>query len=319
MKEKIQQLLSRIISKPANPKMPRPIFVIFLVVAIIAVGFSQLARTPEEPPTGEVPAEESPSITERLSEFFENIVNRGRPEDLVVELPTLPQVAPPKPLDEALLSEVERLKAEQDQDWKILEPRVSVGRVDPMRPVAIGGGADSLGLYILYVSTSKSTEFFPVGGLPQREQDKLTRIPVSGKISPPATLLEFRTWEEAIASGREASSSANEFRKALEENSVEKALILGSPVLAPREIRTHNTGLFAGMTAETISLRRISVTADNFVVGEFHASGSVFTNIREGDYLGGIFFVREYNLVDRTVTLERDHRRYIIKESPRVP
>lgn len=286
---------SDLFKQPENPNMPRPIFLIFLGIVLIV--FVVFVFSKKDKNTIKTPTEDNnnPEIVETYDgdnknkfsfnpmdwiestkeALSQDVTNYSSP---VSSLPEIPRYTEPEDqiYDETLLNVEVGNQNNIFQNEEI--PLTNIGRLDPMKPLETSTNKPSIvEEKIKYYSHKDLDKFY------SEKSVEISKIPEDQKI-------EYKTYEQALASGKIPSKEASQ--RYLSE--IQKYELKYGSLDGKIDTNKNETlGYFTGINIEDFVILETGVNSNNLEYVDLYILGGYFYNMTEGEYINGAFYIKE--------------------------
>lgn len=307
----MKKAIDWLFKQPDNPNMPRPIFVIGLLIALAFTifrfyGGDIMGGNKVDLPTANEGTFIS-NVVGKVKDRFDGIFNKES-KFVEVNLPPLPSVSEHShKLDEELLKSVDNIGKDNYEMAEIeLE---SIGRKDPMRPLK----TPNLEIF-RYEAYEDDIFFYPIGTLKENEEkvtvenanekdetknkeNEENEEPNNEPQEPiKKEIVKYRTWEEASVE-KIPSKEAIEYRDNKDSSRNNIAYIKD-------DLINDSINYFQGMTLDQVVLDSVCLNDKLFPTATFLSLGGEYTGMQVGDYLNDIYYIVDVDYLKQEVTLE---------------
>lgn len=310
----MKKVINWLIKQPDNPNLPRPIFVIGLIIVIIFAFFrfyggNLFGNNSNVPSTGKEGTFIS-RLVDNVKDKVDNIFNKESDfEDIT--LPPLPNISEhSQQLDEELLKEVDSLGK---YNYEMAEIELEgIGRKDPMRPLK----TPNIEIF-RYEAYKDDVFFYPIGTLKEnapsitaqenrsdsdnQTSEEVQQEPVKKEI------VKYRTWEEASVE-KIPSKEAIEYREKQDSSRNTGAYI-------EDDLINDSVDYFKGMTLDQVILDAVYLDDKLIPTATFLSLGGEYKGLQTGDYLNDIYYIVDINYLKQEVTLEYVSKNTIKRET----
>ena len=300
-----------------------PILIIVLIILISIFGFQKVKNNSNDStlPLLEIEKTElqQNSVLEKIKSlmpFIDNNMSKistAKPNLInkltLDEIPEIPSNEPT--INTELLKKASQVK---NIGQNLIPIELSgIGRRDPMRPVYVNDVKD-LEMYdkeFLFYSTAEKDEFYLITEdiLGSNKEENLvtdtSNSDESNNTSLPnnTIIIKYKDWFDAIQSGKKPSVKAQQYNiDKLENQTLNSELI------------DESIDYFKGLTPNKIILKYVYTNNKNQPTATFYGVGGNFEDLKENEYLAGIYYIEDIDVDDKTVTLSFKYGDLLVKK-----